>query len=122
MRIINRADARRFIRKQRKFIFPKGESSATAALRRLVFSNPSEAVLAISDEESVCENKDFFSVSEIKKQKGGGAEIKFLNKLDAIKLLYEIEENERKSKGAENFFSALSKGVSGSEKGESDEI
>lgn len=68
-----------------------------------------------------CEKGDFFSISEIKRAKGGGTELKLLNKLEALKLLFEIEENEKKSSGAQSFFSALSQGIS-SVKGEDDGV
>ena len=120
VKILQKPEALRQIRKQRKILFGKGESSAAAALRRIIFSNPVEAVNSVMTDEP-CEKGDFFSISEIKRAKGGGTELKLLNKLEALKLLFEIEENEKKSNGAQSFFSALSQGIS-SVKGEDDGV
>lgn len=106
-RILENPKAIKFIRKQREILFNKEESSAEKALRRIAFSNPQSTVNSVISEDADFFDGDCFCISEIKKVKGGGAEIKFVNKLDALKLLYEIEDARKKSDGATNFFSAL---------------
>lgn len=110
-KILENPAAQRLIKKQRKLLYGKDGNSAVTALRRIIFNDPKEAVDAVLDEADGIsyKNRDYFSVSEIKRVKGGGAELKLLNKLDALKLLYDIEENEKSRKGSSNFFQALTK-------------
>lgn len=106
--ILHNRKALREIKKHRELLFPDGESSALTALRRIVFFDEKEMSRAVLTEDTA--GFDSFSVNEIKKIKGGGTEIKLVNKLDAVRLLYEIEEGTRKSSGVQNFFSALTMG------------
>lgn len=72
-----------------------GESCVVSGLKRLVFGNCADAVsLAFADElppGHVIDKLDLFNVSEIKRVKGGGVEIKLFDKLKALEKLYEIE-------------------------------
>ena len=54
---------------------------------------------------------DLYNVSEIKKVKGGGVEIKFFNRLDALEKLIDLCETKSGANAAESFFSALSSGA-----------
>lgn len=80
-------------------------------LHRLAFGNVSDAVKLISDDASALnvDTLDLFNVSEIKKVKGGGVEIKFFDRLDALEKLLELEENFSRTATAESFFEALGK-------------
>jgi len=70
-------------------------SSVKAGLRRLAFGSCKDAVtLAFSDElppQGVIEKLDLFNVSEIKRDRGGGVEIKLFDRLKALEKLYELE-------------------------------
>ncbi len=84
-------------------------------LRRLAFGDITDAVKLLyeSEENIICElgSLDLFNVSEIKKPKGGGTEIKFFDRLKAIDRLAELaneQDGERKS----SIFDALEKGAS----------
>lgn len=72
-----------------------GDSTVISGLKRLVFGSCADAVtLAFSDElpsSQVMDKLDLFNVSEIKRVKGGGVEIKLFDKLKALEKLYEIE-------------------------------
>ena len=69
--------------------------SVKAGLRRLAFGSCKDAVtLAFSDELPSADRidaLDLFNVSEIKRVKGGGLEIKLFDRLKALEKLYEIE-------------------------------
>jgi len=66
-----------------------------AGLKRLAFGNCKDAVYLVFAEElpppNVIERLDLFNVSEIKRVKGGGVEVKFFDRLKAIEKLFEIE-------------------------------
>lgn len=71
---------------------------------RLAFGCISDAVslLFLPEEEFTKENiekLDLFNVSEIKRQKGGGLEIKFFDRLKALEKLSAISEKEEEDKG-----------------------
>lgn len=81
-------------------------NSVKAGLERLAFGNCNDAVvLAFADElppTDVISGLDLFNVSEIKRDKGGGVEIKFFDRLKAIEKLYEIENDfENRDKASE---------------------
>ena len=62
------------------------------------------------------------SVSEIKKVDGKGTEIKLISKIEALKLLYEIEKNGSEKNKAESFISALSSAYCPENEDEDDKI
>lgn len=90
--------------------------SVRSGLERLAFGSISDAVKLIRDEgEANVTKLDLYNVSEIKKVKGGGVEIKFFDRLDALEKLLQIEESFGRSATAESFFSALESARSASE-------
>ncbi len=59
-------------------------------LKRLAFgsvADPMKIILSDGSETFDTENMDLFSISEIKKPKGGGIEIKFFDRLKALEKL-----------------------------------
>ena len=84
---------------------------ATTVLKRIIFDNPNDAIiLALKSEEATeqkIEQMNLFTVSEFKKFKDGSLEIKFINKLKAIKSLVEITHILKNSSEANNFLDAL---------------
>ncbi len=79
-----------------------------SGLERLAFGSTNDAVKLIREEEELdLSTLDLFNVSEVKKVKGGGVEIKFFNRLEALEKLLQIEENFGRSATAESFFNAL---------------
>ena len=82
--------------------------SVRSGLERLAFGSILDAVKLIRDEgETDISSLDLFNVSEIKRVKGGGVEIKFFDRLEALEKLLQIEESFGRSATAESFFSAL---------------
>ena len=82
-----------------------------SGLKRLAFGSVADClklILAEGDENFEIESMDFFNISEIKKPKGGGLEIKFFDRLKALEKLSAICEN-----GEENssmpFYEAIRK-------------
>ena len=86
-----------------------------AGLERLAFGNINDAVkLAFSDEgmsEKELASLDLFNVSEIKRVKGGGVEIKLFDRQKALELLWEMENTADISSSAESFFNAVKVGA-----------
>lgn len=82
-----------------------------SGLERLAFGNSNDAVsLAFSDDcpsADFISNLDLFNVSEIKKVKGGGVEIKLFDRLKALEKMFEFVSTCNSSSVADNFINAL---------------
>ncbi|MGN0522368.1 MAG: terminase small subunit [Eubacterium sp.] len=81
-------------------------------LRRLAFGEITDAVtLLFESEENILNTLgelDLFNVSEIKRPKGGGMEIKFFDRLKALEKLREVISSEE-DKSPASFYNALEK-------------
>ena len=88
-----------------------GTGSVLAGLRRLAFGSSTDAVrLAFSDElppPEVIDSLDLFNVSEIKRVKGGGVEIKLFDRMKALEKLFELENTFSDRAAAEELLGAL---------------
>ncbi len=85
----------------------------TSGLRRLSFGSIADCIKLLQNDEigfEEIENMDLFNISEIKKPKGGGMEIKFFDRTKAIEKLNEIC-TERQDEGAVPFYDAIEKGA-----------
>jgi hypothetical protein len=85
---------------------------AEAGFRRLAFGSSADAIKLIfadnlTDEQ--IESLDLFNVSDIKKPKGGGIEIKFFDRLKALEALEALSNGNGDS--ALTFYKALEKSV-----------
>ena len=82
-----------------------------AGLERLAFGSSNDAVyLAFSGEMPSPEkisSLDLFNVSEIKKVKGGGVEVKLFDRQKAMEKMYEFASNDNSSTAASNLLEAL---------------
>lgn len=71
--------------------------SVAAGLKRLAFGSCTDAVYLVFADElpppSVIEGLDLFNVSEIKRVKGGGVEVKLFDRLKALEKLFELENS-----------------------------
>lgn len=85
----------------------------TDGLRRLAFGEIQDAVkLLYADEVQILSELDqlnLYNVSEIKRPKGGGMEIKFFDRLKALEKLGELERAQ--TDGAAGFYQALESGA-----------
>ena len=107
-RLLARADINEEIKslQQRDMRFAK----ATSGLFRLAFGSVADAVSLLDGRErssSELEQMDLFSVSEIKRPKTGGMEIKFYDRLKALQLLCSLNNDNQSS--ALPFYEALEK-------------
>ena len=85
---------------------------AQAGFRRLAFGSAADAVKLIFAEnltDEQIESLDLFNVSDIKRPKGGGIEIKFFDRQKALEALSELSGNN--SDSALPFYRALEKSV-----------
>ena len=94
------------------------EKKATAALvekglRRLAFGSVTDALKLMLSEENLTaeeiEKLDLFNVSDIKRPKGGGLEIKFFDRLKALERLEKLGSREEDTQSS--FVQALSEGA-----------
>lgn len=79
-------------------------------LSRLAFGAINDAALLIFDENITPEKimkADLFNVSEIKKDKGGGVEIKFWDRQKALEKLVELDPELREVSAADKFIQAV---------------
>lgn len=68
--------------------------NALEGVRRIAFSDIGDAVRLLFSEEvspRVLKNMNLSAVSEIRRPKGGGMEIRFIDRLEALRLLSELE-------------------------------
>lgn len=87
----------------------------TAGLERLAFGCANDAVrLAFCEElpePHQLDKLDLFNVSEIKRVKGGGVEIKLFDRQKALEKIWEIQNSTDLSSSADSFFNAIQKGA-----------
>lgn len=100
------------IKRLKKLSDSAGEEAA-AGYRRIAYGCVCDAVSLlfkdIPPEREELEKLDLFCVSEIKRPKGGGMEIKFFDRLKALEKLAELSRDGKKETPA--FYEALEKGA-----------
>ncbi len=102
----------------------ENEKKATGAVEkgliRLAFGSVADAMKLMLCEESlsaeIIEKLDLFNVSEIKRPKGGGLEIKFFDRLKALERLEKMSGGEENTQSS--FIKALSEGAKSISQGE----
>lgn len=89
----------------------KNESAALCGYRKLAFGSTADAAqLVFCDEtpdKNTLEKMDLFLVSEIKRPKGGGLEIKFFDRLKALEKLEQLLESSEDGDGRGNIYGAI---------------
>lgn len=94
------------------------EKEVCDGLRRLAFGDITDAVTLLfeSDENilNTLPQLNLFNVSEIKRPKGGGMEIKFFDRLKAVEKLRELIDSDE-DKSPASFYTALEKGAIGAQ-------
>ncbi len=107
IKLLNREDIRKEVKKLGK---PATLDEVCSGYRRLAFGSVADALRLIYTEEipniEEFEKLDLFNVSDIKRPKGGGIEIKFFDRLKALEHLEEINEI-ADTAGAVPFYDAL---------------
>lgn len=116
------AECRRKIAGLRTLLADSG--SVITGLKRLAFGSCRDAVyLAFAEElppPSVIAELDLFNVSEIKRVKGGGVEVKLFDRMKALEKLYELENAFDHRDRAEGLIAALT--ASAESDGEADTL
>ncbi|MEI6579260.1 MAG: terminase small subunit [Eubacteriales bacterium] len=91
-----------------------------AGYRRLAFGSVTDALRLLFTEEvpnlETLEQLDMLNVSDVKRPKGGGLEIKFFDRLKALERLKEMNETGAASNTAVPFYEALERGAKALEK------
>lgn len=86
-------------------------SSVAAGLKRLAFGSCADAVYLVFADElppaEVIGKLDLFNVSEIKRVKGGGVEVKLFDRMKALEKLFELENAFSDRTKAESLIKAL---------------
>lgn len=92
-------------------------SGVIAGLKRLAFGSCTDAVYLVFADElpppEVISGLDLFNVSEIKRVKGGGVEVKLFDRQRAIEKLFEFENSSSERGTAESLINALTKSSEG---------
>ena len=108
--VISQPKYRRLISKMmQKSISPR--QIVMTGLERLAFGRANDAALLVFSEEiptaQQLNSLDLFNVSEMKKVKGGGVEIKLFDRQKAMERIYEYASEENTSSAAANLLEAL---------------
>jgi len=88
-----------------------------SGLRKLAFGRNNDAVYLVFAEDlppaDIIRGLDLFNVSEMKRVKGGGVEVKFFDRQKALERMFEYVNCSDSVKNAESLFAALSKPING---------
>ncbi len=110
-RLLGREEIRAEIAKLEKE--KKSVNAVEKGLMRLAFGSVADAMKLMLCEEAMSteeiEKLDLFNVSEIKRPKGGGLEIKFFDRIKALERLEKLGGGEENSQSS--FIQALSEGA-----------
>lgn len=108
--LLKQNSVRKEIKRYRECLADSG--SIVTGLKRLAFGNCSDAVYLVFADElpppDVISSLDLFGVSEIKRVKGGGVEIKFFDRIKALEKLFELENAFSDRSKAADLIDALS--------------
>ena len=108
--LLKTAECQQLIDQLRQLLSDSG--NVTAGLKRLAFGSCTDAVYLVFADElppvSVIEKLDLFNISELKRVKGGGVEVKFFDRLKALEKLFELENAFSDRDKAESLIKALS--------------
>lgn len=109
LRLLSKSSVRRQVEKEREAAF-SGEAEIRAGLERLAYGRVNDAAaLAFADEvtPAMLANADLFNVSEIKRVKGGGVEIKFYDRQKALERLCELNDRDSSDRKAKSLVEAI---------------
>ena len=91
------------------------EDEVCEGLKHLAFGEIKDAIyLLFADENEIAEklpSLDLFNISEIKRPKGGGMEIKFFDRIKALEKLRDVKRNSPSE--PLSFYKALEEGAKG---------
>lgn len=102
LKLLLKSTVRRQVRRARAALF-SDEAEVRSGLERLAYGRANDAVALAFCEEVTPEmlaGADLYNVSEIKKVKGGGVEIKFFDRQKALEALAELNDRQQRDKRA----------------------
>ncbi len=109
------AECRKLIPQLRNIL--SDSTGVIAGLKRLAFGSCTDAVYLVFADElpppEVISGLDLFNVSEIKRVKGGGVEVKLFDRQRAIEKLFEFENSCSERGTAESLINALTQSSEG---------
>ena len=121
IRCLSRPKCRKRIEELRSVLYDR--RAVISGLERLAFGSCSDAAYLVFADElpppDVLGSLDLFNVSEIKRVKGGGVEVKLFDRLRAIEKLSELENTLSDADSAAGLIRALTGGCT--EEGENDD-
>ena len=107
--LLKTEEGRQLIAQLREVLTDSG--SVAAGLKRLAFGSCTDAVYLVFADElppaEVIGKLDLFNVSEIKRVKGGGVEVKLFDRMKALEKLFELENAFNDRGRAESLIKAL---------------
>ena len=107
--LLKTEECRDMIAQLRELLADSG--SVAAGLKRLAFGSCTDAVYLVFADElppaEVIGKLDLFNVSEIKRVKGGGVEVKLFDRMKALEKLFELENAFSDREKAESLIKAL---------------
>ncbi len=117
--LLGQAQIRRRCKKlSRELNWCSPEALARAGLERLALAGADGTAELLRDDGELNSGVDFFNVSEIRRPKGGGLEIRFFDRLKALSLLAELGGDS--SDNAGSLLDALSRSARKLEDGDED--
>lgn len=108
MKLLTREKIKAYLENERK---EKSKNAALLGCQRLAFGSAADAVRLVFSEEAPSgdeiEKMDLFLISEIKRPKGGGLEVKFFDRLKALERLERLLESADESDGRKSIYGAI---------------
>lgn len=121
MKLLEQTKTKSILKKMSKKALHQ-EELVKAGLERLAFGSINDVAQLVFMEDIPSKKElselDLFNVSEIKKVKGGGVEVKFFDRQKALEKLWEIDSTSSVNSSAESFFNAIKAGAETSAKTE----
>ena len=113
LRLMAREEIRKEVSDRQASLITRDE--VCAGLRRIAFGSVADALKLLRDDvnpsDDELEKMDMFCISEIKKNRSGGIEIKFYDRLKALECLREVSEAGSHDDGMLPFYEALERGA-----------
>ena len=113
---------RRMVENYRSVLHDNSAAIVRAGLERLAFGRTNDAIQLVLAEtlptEAQLQELDLFLVSSVKRDKSGGMEVHFFDRLKALSSLYEYSGDADGKAAAHALLTALSGGTEGDEHGD----
>ena len=110
LKLLKLRSTQKLIKRYRENSF-SDEDAVKCGLSRLAFGEINDIMEVLLSDEPIGLNRlfkmNFFQISEVKKVKGGGIEVKLFDRQKAMEKLLEIIEKSKSRADADDFFDAL---------------